>query len=255
MAGDHVAVVGENRKLLVFPLAELPEMGRGKGVRLQRYKDGGLSDAVDLRPRRRADLEGPGRAAPAPSTDLAEWTGDARDRRPHGAARLPAGQPLRRLTASLRPRYAGIKLAARRWPQANASGGAARGHVVEHGVDELRLLAVGIEGLRHVDVLGDRDLRRRVGGHELGAGGAEERAQRRVDAVDRPARHQRAVGHLVDARLLGHRGRQQRPEMLEVGLGEGRAVDLGAEAVRLELLEHRLQAASAASIWNSACTA
>ncbi|RED11150.1 DNA topoisomerase IV subunit A [Pontivivens insulae] len=43
--GDHVAVVGENRKVLVFPLDELPEMGRGKGVRLQKYKDGGLSDA------------------------------------------------------------------------------------------------------------------------------------------------------------------------------------------------------------------
>ena len=40
VAGDHVAVVGDNRKLLVFPRAELPEMGRGKGVRLQRYKDG-----------------------------------------------------------------------------------------------------------------------------------------------------------------------------------------------------------------------
>ncbi|MBT8412567.1 MAG: DNA topoisomerase IV subunit A, partial [Octadecabacter sp.] len=46
VAGDHVACVGENRKVLVFPLAELPEMGRGKGVRLQKYKDGGLSDAT-----------------------------------------------------------------------------------------------------------------------------------------------------------------------------------------------------------------
>ncbi|MEL7282389.1 MAG: DNA topoisomerase IV subunit A [Pseudomonadota bacterium] len=44
--GDHVACVGENRKVLIFPLSELPEMGRGKGVRLQRYKDGGLSDAT-----------------------------------------------------------------------------------------------------------------------------------------------------------------------------------------------------------------
>ncbi|HEY8567312.1 MAG TPA: DNA topoisomerase IV subunit A [Beijerinckiaceae bacterium] len=44
-AGDHVAVVGENRKLLVFPLSELPELSRGKGVRLQRYKDGGVADA------------------------------------------------------------------------------------------------------------------------------------------------------------------------------------------------------------------
>mgnify|MGYP006271754597 CR=1 FL=1 len=46
---DHVAVIGENRKMLVFPLSELPEMGRGKGVRLQKYKDGGLSDARTLR--------------------------------------------------------------------------------------------------------------------------------------------------------------------------------------------------------------
>ena len=46
VTGDHVAVVGENRKLLIFPLTELPEMARGKGVRLQKYKDGGLSDAL-----------------------------------------------------------------------------------------------------------------------------------------------------------------------------------------------------------------
>ena len=43
--GDHVAIVGENRKLLVFPLDQVPEMARGKGVRLQRYKDGGMADA------------------------------------------------------------------------------------------------------------------------------------------------------------------------------------------------------------------
>ncbi|MEM7508287.1 MAG: DNA topoisomerase IV subunit A [Pseudomonadota bacterium] len=45
--GDHIAVVGQNRKLLIFPLPELPEMTRGKGVRLQKYKDadGRLSDA------------------------------------------------------------------------------------------------------------------------------------------------------------------------------------------------------------------
>lgn len=42
--GDMVAVLGENRKLIVFPLDELPEMTRGRGVILQRYKDGGLSD-------------------------------------------------------------------------------------------------------------------------------------------------------------------------------------------------------------------
>ncbi len=43
--GDHVAVVGQNRKLLVFPLDQLPEMPRGAGVQLQKYKDGGLADA------------------------------------------------------------------------------------------------------------------------------------------------------------------------------------------------------------------
>ncbi len=44
-AGDHVAVIGQNRKLLVFPISQLNEMARGKGTRLQRYKDGGVSDA------------------------------------------------------------------------------------------------------------------------------------------------------------------------------------------------------------------
>ncbi|MBW4974001.1 DNA topoisomerase IV subunit A [Roseovarius mucosus] len=46
VTGDHVACVGDNRKVLVFALDELPELGRGKGVRLQKYKDGGLSDAT-----------------------------------------------------------------------------------------------------------------------------------------------------------------------------------------------------------------
>ncbi|MBS0560680.1 MAG: DNA topoisomerase IV subunit A, partial [Proteobacteria bacterium] len=44
--GDHVAVIGAARKLLVFPLDQVPEMARGAGVILQKYKDGGLSDAV-----------------------------------------------------------------------------------------------------------------------------------------------------------------------------------------------------------------
>ncbi len=44
VSGDHVAIVGDNRKMLVFPLSEIPEMTRGKGVRLQKYKDGGVLD-------------------------------------------------------------------------------------------------------------------------------------------------------------------------------------------------------------------
>ena len=74
VTGDSVAVVGENRKVLVFALDELPEMGRGKGVRLQKYKDGGLSDATTF-----TLGEGLSWRDPAGRTrteaDLAEWTG------------------------------------------------------------------------------------------------------------------------------------------------------------------------------------
>jgi topoisomerase-4 subunit A len=47
--GDHIAVVGTNRKLLIFPLEQVPEMARGGGVILQRYRDGGLADAKVFR--------------------------------------------------------------------------------------------------------------------------------------------------------------------------------------------------------------
>jgi topoisomerase-4 subunit A len=74
LAGDHVAVIGENRKMLVFPAAELPEMGRGKGVRLQRYKDGGLADATSFDLADGLTWKDPaGRTRTV--TDLAEWTG------------------------------------------------------------------------------------------------------------------------------------------------------------------------------------
>ena len=46
---DAVAAIGENRKMLVFPLSELPELGRGQGVTVQRYRDGGLSDVIAFR--------------------------------------------------------------------------------------------------------------------------------------------------------------------------------------------------------------
>ncbi|MDQ3245787.1 MAG: DNA topoisomerase IV subunit A [Pseudomonadota bacterium] len=48
-AADTVAIVGENRKLLVFPLAELPELARGQGITLQRYRDGGMADVIAFR--------------------------------------------------------------------------------------------------------------------------------------------------------------------------------------------------------------
>ncbi|KAF0675567.1 Topoisomerase IV subunit A [Profundibacterium mesophilum KAUST100406-0324] len=72
VAGDHVAVVGENRKVLVFPIEELPEMGRGKGVRLQRYKDGGLSDLTTFTLQDGLSWKDPaGRTRT--QTDLDEW--------------------------------------------------------------------------------------------------------------------------------------------------------------------------------------
>ncbi|MGI9489956.1 MAG: hypothetical protein ACR2RF_29525 [Geminicoccaceae bacterium] len=45
---DHVATVGSNRKMLIFPASDLPVMSRGKGVLLQRFKDGKLADAKAL---------------------------------------------------------------------------------------------------------------------------------------------------------------------------------------------------------------
>ncbi|WP_173931429.1 DNA topoisomerase IV subunit A [Chelativorans sp. Marseille-P2723] len=75
--GDHVAVVGENRKLLVFPLAQVPEMTRGKGVRLQRFKDGGIRD---LKTFTLADgltwQDSAERTFTRTREELAEWMGD-----------------------------------------------------------------------------------------------------------------------------------------------------------------------------------
>ena len=73
-SGDHVAVVGENRKVLVFPLADLPEMARGKGVRLQKYKDGSLSDVTTFTLAQGLSWKDPaGRTRT--ETDLGEWLG------------------------------------------------------------------------------------------------------------------------------------------------------------------------------------
>jgi topoisomerase-4 subunit A len=83
--GDHVAVVGENRKLLVFPIAQLPEMGRGKGVRLQRYKDGGLADAKVFKLDEGLTwLDTSGRTWTVSAADLREWIGNRAE-----AGRLP----------------------------------------------------------------------------------------------------------------------------------------------------------------------
>ncbi|MCD2181227.1 DNA topoisomerase IV subunit A [Rhizobium sp. GN54] len=88
--GDHVAVVGENRKMLIFPLVQLPEMSRGKGVRLQRYKDGGVSDLRCF-----AMAEGlswddsAGRTFVRTREELTEWMGD----RASAGRTVPKGFP------------------------------------------------------------------------------------------------------------------------------------------------------------------
>jgi topoisomerase-4 subunit A len=90
VTGEFVAVIGQNRKMLVFPIEQVPEMARGRGVRLQRYKDGGLSDAKTFAG---ADglswTDGAGRAFTLALKELADWRGNRAD-----AGRLaPKGFP------------------------------------------------------------------------------------------------------------------------------------------------------------------
>jgi topoisomerase IV subunit A len=86
--GDHVATIGSNRKMLVFPLDQLPVMSRGKGVLLQRYRDGRLADA---RVFALADgLSWPTAKGLRVITDLAPWLGkrgQAGRMAPHGFPR------------------------------------------------------------------------------------------------------------------------------------------------------------------------
>ncbi len=84
-AGDHVAIIGENRKLLVFPLDEAPRMARGKGVRMQRYKDGGVADAKTFALKDGLTwTDASGRVFTVTKADLAEWIGHRAE-----AGRLP----------------------------------------------------------------------------------------------------------------------------------------------------------------------
>ncbi|ETR75390.1 DNA topoisomerase IV subunit A [Afipia sp. P52-10] len=85
VTGDTVAVIGENRKMLVFGLDQVPEMARGRGVRLQRYKDGGLSDIVTFEAKQGLTWkDSAGREFGASMKELADWRGSRAD-----AGRLP----------------------------------------------------------------------------------------------------------------------------------------------------------------------
>ena len=77
---DFVAIIGDNRRLLAFPLADIPEMGRGKGVRLQRYKDGGVADVKTFS--LAAGLtwqDTAGRTHTVSETELKDWIGARAD--------------------------------------------------------------------------------------------------------------------------------------------------------------------------------
>jgi topoisomerase-4 subunit A len=88
--GELVAAIGDNRKLLVFPLEQVPEMTRGRGVRLQRYKDGGLSDVKAFKVEEGLSwTDAAGRAFSLTLKELADWRGNRAD-----AGRLaPKGFP------------------------------------------------------------------------------------------------------------------------------------------------------------------
>ena len=75
--GDMVAVIGQNRKMLVFPMNQLPVMTRGKGVRLQRYKDGGISDLKTFKSETGLTwTDSSGRTFTKPVAELTEWIAD-----------------------------------------------------------------------------------------------------------------------------------------------------------------------------------
>ena len=74
--GKYVACIGENRKMLVFDISELPEMNRGKGVRLQKYKDGGLSDVTTFSMGDGLSWKDPAeRTRTVEEAELQEWIG------------------------------------------------------------------------------------------------------------------------------------------------------------------------------------
>ena len=88
--GDHVAVIGENRKMIVFPIGDVPEMARGRGVTLQRYKDGVLSDARIFTLADGLPWRSGARTRVFTKSELKEWLGSrgqAGRLPPHGAPR------------------------------------------------------------------------------------------------------------------------------------------------------------------------
>ena len=94
--GELVAAIGENRKMVIFPLEQVPEMTRGRGVRLQRFKDGGLSDIKTFKA---ADgltwVDNGGRVFVQSMKELAAWRGNRADAGRVRPDRFPDQQQVR----------------------------------------------------------------------------------------------------------------------------------------------------------------
>ena len=88
-ADELVAAIGQNRKMVIFAIDQVPEMSRGRGVRLQRYKEKGLSDVTTFK----ADggltwVDGAGRTQTLSMKELKDWRGNRAD-----AGRIAQGLP------------------------------------------------------------------------------------------------------------------------------------------------------------------
>ena len=175
--GELVAAIGENRKMLIFPLEQVPEMARGRGVRLQRYKDGGLSDVKTFKAEDGLTwTDGAGRAFSLTLKELADWRGNRADAgrlAPKGFPRsnkfggggmrqdarsggLPSDSEIRRRVASGRLRRAGY--AATRLTHASANSSPPRLHEPRERLEGrlrhvvLDAFGIGLGGLgRHAE--------------------------------------------------------------------------------------------------------
>jgi topoisomerase-4 subunit A len=98
--GELAAAIGENRKMVIFALNQVPEMGRGRGVRLQRYREKGLSDVTTFK----ADdglswIDTAGRSFTLPMKELKDWRGNRSDAGRIAPKGFPKNNKFRRLPA------------------------------------------------------------------------------------------------------------------------------------------------------------
>ena len=89
VTGDHLAVLGRKRKLLIYPLSELPEMSRGRGVVLQSYSNDMLADVATFNMKEGLTTMTGDRHRTFTKQELAEWIG----KRAQAGRKVPRGFP------------------------------------------------------------------------------------------------------------------------------------------------------------------